>query len=84
MIKICGPAIFKPLGIIFKQCVDTGIFLSEWKKHNIDPILKKGDKQTLKNDRPVSLLPNCGKVLGRLAINEIIKFFIENELISSN
>ena len=45
---------------------------------------KKGDKQTLKNDRPVSLLPICGKILERLMFNEIFKLFIENDLISSN
>ena len=84
MLKICGSAIYKPLAIIFKQCVDTGIFPSEWKKGNIVPIHKKGDKQTLKNYRPVSLLPTCGKALERLMFNEMFKFFIENEFVSSN
>ena len=51
---------------------------------NIVPIHKKGDKQTLKNYRPVSLLPICGKILERLLINKMFKFFIENKLISSN
>ena len=84
MLKICGSAIYKPLAIVFKRCVGTGIFPSEWKKGNIVPIHKKGDKQTLKNYRPVSLLPICGKILERLMFNEMSKFFIENELISSN
>ena len=70
--------------MIFKQCVDTGIFLSEWKKDNIIPIHKKDDKQALKNYRPVLLLPICGKIHERLMFNEMFKFFIENELISSN
>ena len=56
---------FKPLDIIFKQCVDTGVFPAEWKKGNIVSIHKKGDKQTLKNYLPVSLLPICGKILER-------------------
>ena len=80
MLKIGGCAIYKPLAIIFKQCVDTGIFSSEWKKGNIVPILKKGDKQTLKIYRPVSLLPICGKILDQVMFNKIFKFFIENEL----
>ena len=57
MLKICGSAINKPLAIIFKECVDTGIFPSEWKKGNIVPIHKKSDKQTMKNSRTLSLLP---------------------------
>ena len=84
MLKICGSAIFESLAIIFKQYIDTGIFPSEWKKGSIAPIHKKGDKQTLKNYRPVSLFPICGKILERLMFNETFKSFIENELISSN
>ena len=89
MLKICGSAIYKPLGIIFKQFVNTGVFPSEWKKGNIVFICKKDEKlknwkQTLKNYLPVSLLPICGKILERLMFNVMFKFFIQNELISSN
>ena len=47
MLKICGDTICKPLKLIFKQAVTTGVFASEWKKGNIVPCYKKGDK-TLK------------------------------------
>ena len=53
-------------------------------KANIVPIHKKGDKQTLENYRPVSLLPICGKILERLMFNEMFNFFIENKRISRN
>ena len=43
---------------------------------------KKRRQKTLKNDRPVSLLPICGKILERLLFKEM--FFIEIKLISSN
>ena len=49
---------YKPLEMIFKQFIKTGFFPSELKKANIVPIHKKGDKQTLENCRPVSLLPS--------------------------
>ena len=84
MLKVCGPSIYKPLEIIFNQCLETGVFPSEWKKGNIIHIHKKGDKQTLKNYRPLSLLPICGKILERLMFNEMFEFFIENKLISSS
>ena len=38
----------------------------------------------LRNSRPVSLLPICGKIFERLIYNNLLKFFIKNVLISSN
>ena len=60
----------------------TGKFPLEWKKVNIVPIYKKGGKQAVKNYRPVSLLPICGKIFERLLYNEMLNFFLENDLIS--
>ena len=71
MLKICGSSIYKLLQIIFKQCIETGVFPSEQKKANIVPIHKKEDKQTLENYRPVSLLPICGKIIEELMFNKM-------------
>ena len=38
----------------------------------------------LKNYRPISLLPFCGKVLERLLYNAMFEFFIQNNLIAPN
>ena len=84
MLKICGSSIYKPLEMIFKQCIETGLFPSEWKKGNIVPIHKKGDKKTLEKYRPLSLLPICVKILERLMFNEMLNSFIENKLFLSN
>ena len=84
MLKICGSTIYRPLEIIFKEALSTGLFPSEWKKGNIVPIYKKGDKQVLKNYRPVSLLPICAKVFERLIFNEMFSFLLENNLVSPN
>ena len=84
MLQLCGNLICKPLELIFQQAMESGSFPSEWKKGNIVPIHKKGDKQYLKNYRPISLLPICGKFFEKLNFNEMVKSFIENELISPN
>ena len=49
MIKIYDKSICKPLQLIFSQCIDAGSFSLEWKKANVVPVHKKGDKQCLKN-----------------------------------
>ena len=33
------------------------------------PTFKKGDKQLIENYRPISLLPICGKMLGKIIFN---------------
>ena len=38
MLKICEPSICKPLEIIFKSCLESGIFPLEWKKANVVPV----------------------------------------------
>ena len=82
MIKFCSISICKPLEIIFQNCLRSGKFPSEWKKANVVPTFKKGDKQCIKDHRPASLLPVCGKVFERLLYNKIFSFFSENDLIS--
>ena len=74
MLKICGDSIRVPLEMVFKQVLLTGVFPSECKKGNIVLIHKKGDKQNIKNYRPVSLLPICGKIFERLIFNVYIFF----------
>ena len=63
MLKICGDTICKPLELILKKALTTGVFPSEWKRDNVVSYYKKGDKQNLKNYRLVSLLPISGKIL---------------------
>ena len=84
MLKICGKSIIKPLLMIYKKCLEKGRFPNEWKKANVVPVHKKNDKQLLKNYRPISLLPICGKVLERLLYNSMFEFFIQNDLITPN
>ena len=47
MLKICDNAIVEPLSIIFNNCINQGIFPDIWKKSNICPIHKKGDKLSI-------------------------------------
>ena len=72
------------LEVIFKEALIIGLFPSKWKKGNIAPIHKIGDKQVLKNYRSVSLLPICGKIFERLIFNKMVSFLLENNFISPN
>ena len=84
MIKLCGNSICKPRSINFNDCQNEGKFPHEWKKANVIPVHRKGKKQSLKNYRPISLLPIISKIFERLIYNKIFNFFAEKNLISPN
>ena len=48
MLKICGEFVCCPLAIIFQNCLNQGTFSKIWKKANLTPIHKKGDKFLVK------------------------------------
>ena len=81
-LKICESSIVRPLTIIFKNCLESGYFPNNWKKSNVVPIHKKGDKKLLQNCRSVSLLPICGKIFDRIIF--IFKYLEKNSLLCPN
>ena len=83
-LKLCGDSVLPPVELIFKSSLESGTFPSEWKKLNVVPVHKKGDKQLLKNYRPIPLLSICGKIFERLVYNKIFEYFAENDLVSHN
>ena len=50
----------------------------------IVPVHNKGDKQIVKNYRPVSLLPIFGKVFEKILFNSIFEYIQENWLLCGN
>ena len=84
MLKICDSSIIKPLSIIFNNALNCGVFPASWKKANIIPIHKKGDKMDIKNYRPISLLPICGKLFERVIYNNLYKYYEFNKILNDN
>ena len=82
MLKSCGDTINKPSELIFKQALITGTYHIDWKKSNIVPVHKKGDKQNIKIYRPVLLLLIRGKVFESILFYKMFILFLENNLIT--
>ena len=72
MLKICGDSICRPISTIFNTYLCVGKFPLEYKKDNVVPI--KGDKQTVRNYLPVSLLSIYNKIIERLLYHETLNF----------
>ena len=84
MLKLCDKSIVKPLSIILKNCKLRKTFPNLWKKANVVPIHKKGEKDLIESYHPVSLLPIFGKISERLIFNSLFKYIGEHELLHPN
>ena len=74
----------KPLSIIFRNCLKAGYFPRAWKKPNIVPVHKKGNKQILSNYRPVSLLSICSKLFEKIIFDTIFQHLAAKKLLNLN
>ena len=71
MLLLCDESVTLPLRIIFRNTSSIAIYPDMWKLANVTPIFKKGDKQFIKNYRPISLLPICGKMFEKIIFNNL-------------
>ena len=81
ILRECEKETSLPLAIIFSRSLkDTKIPL-DWKRANVIPIFKKGDKSDVGNYRPVSLTSIVCKLLESIIKDKMVEFFDENDLI---
>ena len=62
----------------------TGIFPDKWKLANIIPLFKGGNRNTVGNFRPVSLLPLPSKIIEKVVHNRITDFIETHGLLDVN
>ena len=74
--------ILKPLPIIFRNSLNSGIFPGNWKS-NIAPVHEKGNKYLIQNYCSLSLLPISSKIFEKSISNTLFKFVAENILFYS-
>ena len=84
MLLICDDSVTLPLKIIFSNILLSSTYPDIWKLANVIPIFKKGDKQLIKNYRPISLLPICGKLFEKIIFNNFYSYLNTNNLITKN
>ena len=68
----CAESVFRPLCHLFNLSLSSSAIPNEWKIHRIVPIFKSGDRSSISNYRPISLLCNVSKVLEHIIFNKII------------
>ena len=82
LIKSAKNVLIKPLTLIVNQCLHTGIYPSQLKLSRVKPLFKSGDKSKFNNYRPISLLPSLSKIFESVIFNQLLHYFVENNLLS--
>ena len=78
------PNIVKPLTYICNKSFLEGCFPDSMKISRIVPIFKAGDKSSLNNYRPISILPQFSKLLEKLFENRLLSFVEKNNVLNDN
>ena len=84
MLQIGSDSISKPLSILFRNCLKAGNFPIAWKKANVVPVHKKGNKQILNNYQTVCLLPIYSKLSEKIIFDTIFQHLTVNKLFNPN
>ena len=67
--------------IIFNKALTTSVYPDIWKRGNVVPVHKKESKNLVKHYRPISLLPNFGKIFEKLIYNVLFELLKTNDIL---
>ena len=69
---------------LFNCSLELCTFPDKWKTAKIFPLFKGGDRESVNNYRPVSLLPIPGKLLEKIVHARIVKFWDNHKFLSND
>ena len=78
VLKSCADVLCVPIHHLFTVSLSNGYLPSEWCIHLITPIFKSGDKSSIRNYRPISLLCSVSKVLERIIFSSVSDFVADS------
>ena len=70
-----------PLCNIFNSSLQNGVFPHKFKLAKIAPIFKKGDKHSLNNYRPISVLSTFSKIFEKLIYTRLMSFLCKRKIL---
>lgn len=76
------PIILSHLTYLMNACLTTSKFPSSWKQAIVLPLAKVNNPKTIKEFRPISILPSLSKILEFLVNKQIISFLNYHNLLT--
>ena len=75
--------IASPLTHIINRSLYEGTIPYQWKIARVTPIFKGGDNNILGNYRPISVISVIGKIMERIAYNQVLQYLLENNILTN-
>ena len=82
LIKSASHVLVRALTLIVNQSLHTGIYPSQLKLSRVKQLFKHGNKSQFNNYKPISLLPSLSKIVEYVLFDQLLHYFIENNLLS--
>ena len=70
------------LTVIYQASLDQSVITNDWRKANVTPIFKEGERANPENYRPISLTCICCKVLKHIISSQVIDHFSKFNILS--
>ena len=70
------------LTLIVNQSLHTGVYPSQLKLSKVKPLFKHSNKSQFNNYEPISLLPSLSKISYYVMFDQLLHYFLENNLLS--
>ena len=77
ILKECASELAPSLCTLFNLSLRLGKLPLEWKRSNVVPVFKKGDKSVISNYRPMSLLSLFSRLCERCILDKLIPNLLE-------
>ncbi|CAK1602723.1 unnamed protein product [Parnassius mnemosyne] len=84
LIKRAKNSLIPPITYMCNLCLKTGVFPDILKRALVHPIHKSGDRDSVENYRPISVLSALSKILEKVLNFRLTNFLKHNNIISDN
>lgn len=84
LLRACLPKLLPVITHICNSAISSGCFPKVFKKAVVHPIHKSGDKYSVNNYRPISILPIMSKILEKIINKRLMHYLEAQNILASN
>ncbi|XP_072048393.1 uncharacterized protein [Amphiura filiformis] len=82
LLKVLADELTPVISLFFQASLNQGIIPEDWKKANVVPVFKKGDRNKAENYRPISLTSVTCKLLEHVICSSIMRHLDKHNILN--